>query len=82
MLDGIQVSCGCTLGKGNLKVKKASHVQARFSKGNRSLVIKPAEAASRLLTISRGTPQERLQKLALSLSSMSDRDLFIVRPDR
>lgn len=81
LLDGIQGSSGCTLGKGNLRVKNASQVQARFRKGNRSILMKPAEATAKLLlTISRRTTENRLKKLALSLSSMSERDLLVVKP--
>jgi formylmethanofuran dehydrogenase subunit E len=82
MLDGIQVSCGCTLGKGNLRVKNASHVQARFCKGNRSLLIKPSEETAKLLLrISKPTPRRGLEKRALSLGSIPDRDLLVVKPD-
>lgn len=81
LLDGVQLSSGCTLGKGNLRVKNASQLQARFLRGNRSLVIRPTrEAAKLLLTISRPTPENRLRRLAFSLGSMSDRDLFVVKP--
>ena len=81
LLDGVQISSGCTLGKGNLRVKNASHLQARFLRGNRYLFMKPTrDAAELLLTISRPTTQNRLRRLAFSLGSMPDRDLFIVKP--
>jgi len=80
MLDGIQVSCGCTLGKGNLHVKNASQVQARFRKGDRSLLMKPTWETARLLTISGTTSQNRLQKMALSICSMPDQELLVVKP--
>jgi len=80
LLDGVQVSSGCTLGKGNLRVKNASQLKVRFLRGNRSLVIRPTrEAAKLLLAISRPTTQNRLRRLAFSLGSMSDRDLLIVK---
>jgi len=80
LLDGIQISSGCTLGKGNLRVKNAFQLQARFLRGNRSLVMKPTrEAAKLLVAISRPTTQNRLRRLAFSLGSMSDRDLLIVK---
>jgi len=80
LLDGIQVSSGCTLGKGNLRVKNASQVQARFRKGNRSILIKPTEVTTKLLLrISRRTTENGVKKLALSLSSMPERDLLVVK---
>ncbi len=80
LLDGVQISSGCTLGKGNLRVKNASQLRARFLRGNRSLVMKPTrKTAKLLLTISRPTTQNRLRRLAVSLGSMSDRDLFVVK---
>jgi len=80
MLDGIQVSSGCTLGKGNLRVKNASRMRARFRKGNRSLLVEPTdETAKMLLTVPKRGFQDRLQELAFSLNSMPDRDLLIVK---
>jgi len=80
VLDGVQVSSGCTLGKGNLRVKNASHVQARFRRGNRFVVIKPTEQTAKLLlTVSTRTPEDRLHKLALLLSSMPDQHLFVAK---
>jgi len=80
MLDGIQISSGCTLGKGNLRVRKASQVQARFRKGSRVIFMKPTKATGKvLLRISRRTPENEVKKLGLSLGSMPERDLLIVR---
>jgi formylmethanofuran dehydrogenase subunit E len=81
LLDGIQVSTSCTLGKANLLVKNASQVQAVFRKGNHSTLIRPTEATTRqLLMISRRTTQDEVKKLALSLSSMPERELLVVKP--
>jgi len=80
MLDGIQVSSGCTLGKGNLRVKNASRMRARFRKGNRSLLVEPSEETARmLLRVSKRGFQDRLQELAFSLNSMPDRDLLVAK---
>ncbi len=81
MLDGIQMSSGCTLGKGNLQVRNASRVQARFRKGNRSLFMTPTEKAARLLhSIARPEFQDKIRELALSLNRIPDDDLFVVKP--
>jgi hypothetical protein len=42
--------------------------------------MKPTEATAKLLlTISKGTTEDRVERLALSLSSMPERDLFVIR---
>jgi formylmethanofuran dehydrogenase subunit E len=80
LLDGIQVSSGCTLGKTNLRVKNASRIRARFRKGNRSLLIKPTEETAKLLrSISGRTTKKEVEELAVSLSSMPERALFAVK---
>jgi len=80
LLDGVQVSCGCTLGKGNLRVNNASQVQARFRGSKRSVLIRPTATTTKLLdTISRRTTENDLRKLAVYLSSMAEGDLFVVK---
>lgn len=80
LLDGVQVSSGCTLGKGNLQVNNASQVQARFRRSKRSILIRPTAATKKLLdAISRRTTENDLRKLAVYLSAMSEGDLFVVK---
>jgi formylmethanofuran dehydrogenase subunit E len=80
LLDGIQVSSGCTLGKANLRVKNASRIRARFRKGNRSLLLKPTENTTEMLrSISGRTSKNELELLAVRLSSMPETDLFVVK---
>jgi len=79
LLDGLQVSSGCTLGKGNIKVRNAPSIRARFCRGDRSVVIRPTENARQLLaTVTRHTPEDDLRKMALSMVKMRDHDLFVV----
>ena len=80
LLDGIQVSSGCTLGKGNLRVKNTSRIQARFRKGNHSLLMKPTEETAKMLcSVSGRTTENKLEALAVHLGSMPDSDLFVVK---
>jgi len=80
LLDGVQVSSGCTLGKGNLRVKNASQVQARFRRSKCSVLIRPTATTTKLLdAISRRTTENDLVKLAVYLSSMPEGDLFVVK---
>jgi formylmethanofuran dehydrogenase subunit E len=83
LLDGIQVSCGCTLGRGNLGIRNTRKIRARFRKGNRTVLMRPTrDTAKLLLTVSRHTPQERLQKLAFFLNSKPNRDLLVLKPGK
>ena len=80
LLDGVQVSSGCTLGRGNLRVNNASQVQARFRRAKRSVLIRPTATTTKLLdAISRRTTENDLRKLAVCLSSMAEEDLFVVK---
>jgi len=79
VIDGIQISSGCTMGKGNIKVKNARFVKAKFQRGKRSVVIRPKETIGKVLSgLPRRTTQQRLKDLALYLNSLSDRDLLEV----
>lgn len=79
LLDGVQVSSGCTLGKGNIKVRNAPSIRARFCKGDRSIVIRPTGSARQLLaSVTKDTPENDLRKMALSIGKMSDHDLLVV----
>ena len=78
VLDGVQVSSGCTLGKGNIKAKESRRMKATFRKGKRTVVIEPTEKATKLLSrVSRDSP-ELVQEIAFALHRMPDRELFII----
>ena len=82
LLDGIQVSSGCTLGRGNLRVKNASRIRARFRKGNHSLLVKPTEETAKLLrSVSGRTTKNRIEEIAVTLGSMPQKALFTVKRD-
>jgi formylmethanofuran dehydrogenase subunit E len=76
LLDGIQVSSGCTLGKGNVRVEAAEHIRATFRRGRRSVLIEPTEKITALLAkVSEQSPA-RLRETARILYRMPDRELF------
>jgi formylmethanofuran dehydrogenase subunit E len=80
VLDGIQVSTGCTLGKGNIRAKDARHTKARFRTGGRTVAIEPTRKALSLLSrVSAGSPQTELQEIALELNRMTDAELFTIK---
>jgi formylmethanofuran dehydrogenase subunit E len=80
VLDGIQVSSGCTLGKRNIRVIKSKRTKARFRSADRTLIIEPTEKAMELLSrISKDTRQQAVQEIAIALHRMPDRELFMCR---
>ena len=79
VLDGIQVSSGCTLGKGNIRVKESRRTKARFRKGRRTVLIGLTEKTTTLLSgIAEETPQRKVEKIARLLYEMPDRELFVI----
>ena len=81
LLDGIQLTSGCTIGNGNLRVKNAFQLRARFRKGNRSLLLKPTGATARLLHSVSGRSEHEIEALAVSLGEIPERSLFVVKQD-
>jgi formylmethanofuran dehydrogenase subunit E len=76
LLDGIQVSSGCTLGKGNVSVQAVGRVSATFRRGRRSVTIEPTANITALLAkVSKQSPA-RLRETARVLYRMPDRELF------
>ena len=72
LIDGIQVSSGCTLGKGNIRVMEGRGVWALFRSGGKKLRISlREEIKSRVLE----TPGEEAVKMIIE---KSDEDLFEV----
>jgi len=79
VLDGVQVSSGCTFGKRNIRVRESKHTRAEFRKGSRTIVIEPTEKAATLLSrVSAGSPYPMLREIALTLYGMPDRELLNV----
>jgi formylmethanofuran dehydrogenase subunit E len=76
VIDGIQVSSGCTLGKGNISVEASRQTKAVFRKGRRTLVLEPTANVSKLLSEVSGENPEKVKELARLLFRMSDRELL------
>ena len=73
-LDGIQLTTGCTMGKGNIELRDGDSLSAAFTKNNRQLTlcIKPA-----LLEEYSGiTSMDKSEKAALKLVDRPIEDLF------
>jgi formylmethanofuran dehydrogenase subunit E len=79
VIDGIQFSSGCTLGKGNIRVRSSRTLQVAFRSHNGSIIIKPTGRINRMLsTLSKNETQARLRSRALHLSAIPDSDLLSV----
>ncbi len=77
LIDGVQFSSCCTLGKGNLSVKEGGRPFVRFHDGLRSLEISPLETIQRRIDMVNS--YEAGEKLSLELHQLSDLELLQVR---
>ena len=80
VVDGVQLSSGCTLGKGEIAVVDQGEVAAIFlsKTSRRSLKVKLKDPIlERILA----TPREEMEALATELYSKDTGDLFEVRPE-
>lgn len=71
LIDGIQLSTGCTLGKGNIRVLDRGQVRATFSKGERELTVGLRPQIRELIE-----GREDLEAIARKLAGMEDGELF------
>ena len=75
VIDGIQLSSGCTTGKGTISAVDQGEVAAIFLSKADGREIKVALRADRLEEIGAAS-RENMEKLATSLSALSDDELF------
>lgn len=73
LIDGIQVSTGCTLGKGNISVKNRKKAKAIFSKGEKKFEVQLRDKILKLIEEENKSAEE----LARELARISEEDLFI-----
>jgi formylmethanofuran dehydrogenase subunit E len=75
MIDGIQLSSGCTIGKGTIGVIDQGEIASIFLSKADDRQVKISLRADRLGEIS-STPHEDLEQLAQRLYSLTDDELF------
>lgn len=80
VIDGIQLSSGCTLGKGTIGVIDQGEVACMFLSRTGGRHVRIALKAEVLDRIS-STPHEGMEDLARSISTLSDKELFDVSPE-
>jgi formylmethanofuran dehydrogenase subunit E len=79
MLDGIQISSGCTLGKGNLRVRNSSSIRAAFRRNDHTVTLRPTEQViGKLSIVSESTRARKLAEVAQFVRYLPERELFII----
>ncbi|MCD6232127.1 formylmethanofuran dehydrogenase subunit E family protein [Candidatus Aerophobetes bacterium] len=73
LIDGIQISTGCTLGKGNILVKNKGKTKATFIKDKKKLEI---ELRAKILSLIK-KENEDVEKLAEKVVKLSEDELFL-----
>ena len=79
MIDGIQLSSGCTLGKGNIIVEEMGEPRAIFSdkEGTRSIDISLKEEVHQMLK-EKMVSWDSGEELAILVFSMSEEELLVI----
>lgn len=78
IVDGIQLSSGCTLGKGNIKITDQKKPFARFSDGNgKTLEITLKEEI--LEEINSNVTEENIEEYSEKIFNKKDEELFLIK---
>jgi formylmethanofuran dehydrogenase subunit E len=76
LVDGVQFVTGCTMGKGNIKIKRSKSIYVLFLKGGRKLKLKLIRNV--LGTIRNASSQKDSEKVALELLKKPAHELFVI----
>jgi len=82
VLDGLQVTTGCTIGNQKLKLIDSPDIEAKFTLNGKELAVAVNHVAynklkSQLLS-EKNSPKE-VEHLARQIASMPEKDLFIIK---
>jgi len=72
LIDGIQISTGCTLGKGNVKTIDKKKAKAIFTKDGKSIEIELRSDISKMIN----KEKDNCKEMAKKLSKMAEEQLF------
>lgn len=80
VIDGIQISTGCTLGNQRLCVENAGRIEAKFKDldTDKNVTVSPQPAVFAMLKeqiIGGNLPEKKLRQMAWTIASMSEEDL-------
>jgi len=73
-VDGVQVATGCTMGKGNIKLKKGDSLSVTFMRGGEKLKLCLKEAV--LESLRKISSMEEAKQAALALVDKPLREIF------
>ena len=73
-VDGVQFATGCTMGKGNIQLKKDNSLSAIFTKGDRKLELYLKNDILR--KIKEKIPKSECEKIAVGFSKKDIKELF------
>ncbi len=73
-VDGVQFVTGCTMGKGNIKLRKGELVSVRFSKEDKTLTLKLRKEI--LEYVSNISSEKASKQASLNLLNKSTQELF------
>ena len=80
MIDGVQLSSGCTLGKGTMAVVDQGKVACVFLSREDDRSVRITLRSDVLDRIS-STPHEEMEDLARAVSDLPDKELFDISPE-
>ncbi len=78
VVDGIQVSTKCTLGKGNIEVADLGELVAEFWRGEKGVEIRVREAALERIAKLLSAEEEAMEQAAREVMELGDEELFEV----
>ena len=79
VIDGIQTSSGCTMGKHNIEVEELDGIASKFTKGEEKLEIKlRPEVLDRIRKVSEAEGEDEIKSLISELIEASEEDIFVV----
>lgn len=79
VIDGIQTSSGCTMGKNNIEVEELDGIAAVFTKGEEKLEIElRPEVLDRIRKVSEAEGEDKVKSLISELIEASEADIFVV----
>lgn len=80
MIDGVQISTGCTLGKGNIKVKNNKKPIAKFTKEKSSVTIEVKKNV--IEEVENSFRNHTEEKLVKKILSAKDQELFKIKEEK
>ena len=84
VIDGLQISTGCTVGNQRLSLENAEEIEVEFKdlNTNRSVTVSPQPAVFTMLeerVVRESLSENQLRKLAWTIASMPEKDLCVIK---